>query len=113
FFSLLLLFFSPYSVPHRHLPSFPTRRSSDLACCRSSKKRSRVLATSLAHSEPAGVNSPFASQAVRFWGKLPSSSRRCSSYGSLRDRKSTRLNSSHVSISYAVFCLKKKNKTHK
>src|SRR5699024_12368986 len=28
----------------------------------------------------------------------------------LRDRKSTRLNSSHVSISYAVFCLKKKNK---
>src|SRR5699024_12608679 len=27
------------------------------------------------------------------------------------DRKSTRLNSSHVSISYAVFCLKKKNKT--
>src|SRR5699024_12393807 len=32
------------------------------------------------------------------------SSRRCA-----RDRKSTRLNSSHVSISYAVFCLKKKN----
>src|SRR5699024_12381685 len=28
----------------------------------------------------------------------------------LRDRKSTRLNSSHVSISYAVFCLKKKSK---
>src|SRR5438067_13426251 len=28
----------------------------------------------------------------------------------IRDRKSTRLNSSHVSISYAVFCLKKKNK---
>src|SRR5438067_6081290 len=27
------------------------------------------------------------------------------------DRKSTRLNSSHVSISYAVFCLKKKNKS--
>src|SRR5256885_3073295 len=28
----------------------------------------------------------------------------------LRDRKSTRLNSSHLVISYAVFCLKKKNK---
>src|SRR5699024_12667190 len=28
----------------------------------------------------------------------------------LSDRKSTRLNSSHVSISYAVFCLKKKKK---
>src|SRR5438477_12436120 len=27
------------------------------------------------------------------------------------DRKSTRLNSSHMSISYAVFCLKKKKKT--
>src|SRR5699024_11486971 len=30
----------------------------------------------------------------------------------LLDRKSTRLNSSHVSISYAVFCLKKKNVIH-
>src|SRR5207249_11614418 len=29
------------------------------------------------------------------------------------DRKSTRLNSSHVSISYAVFCLKKKKKNKK
>src|SRR5690242_21502584 len=29
------------------------------------------------------------------------------------DRKSTRLNSSHMSISYAVFCLKKKNKTNR
>src|SRR5690606_41359156 len=28
-----------------------------------------------------------------------------------KDRKSTRLNSSHVKISYAVFCLKKKNRT--
>src|SRR3712207_6863585 len=28
------------------------------------------------------------------------------------DRKSTRLNSSHANISYAVFCLKKKPKTH-
>src|SRR5258707_4892465 len=29
-----------------------------------------------------------------------------------RDRKSTRLNSSHANISYAVFCLKKKKKLH-
>src|SRR5690606_41113765 len=36
--------------------------------------------------------------------------RRCmaTSAGFLQDRKSTRLNSSHVKISYAVFCLKKK-----
>src|SRR5215217_2804576 len=34
-------------------------------------------------------------------------------YGSgWRDRKSTRLNSSHANISYAVFCLKKKKKTN-
>src|SRR5438445_8894875 len=31
----------------------------------------------------------------------------------LKDRKSTRLNSSHANISYAVFCLKKKNKTNR
>src|SRR3712207_8265048 len=30
----------------------------------------------------------------------------------LGDRKSTRLNSSHANISYAVFCLKKKNSTY-
>src|SRR3712207_8292993 len=30
--------------------------------------------------------------------------------GAVGDRKSTRLNSSHANISYAVFCLKKKNK---
>src|SRR2546430_8707007 len=30
----------------------------------------------------------------------------------LKDRKSTRLNSSHSQISYAVFCLKKKNKSY-
>src|SRR3989442_7573985 len=43
-------------------------------------------------------------------------SRIASIYGVTRtragDRKSTRLNSSHVRISYAVFCLKKKNKRH-
>src|SRR2546422_2874508 len=33
-------------------------------------------------------------------------------HGSQSDRKSTRLNSSHGYISYAVFCLKKKNNTY-
>src|SRR3712207_7504031 len=32
--------------------------------------------------------------------------------GAHQDRKSTRLNSSHANISYAVFCLKKKIRTH-
>src|SRR5206468_4039391 len=36
-----------------------------------------------------------------------------SAYSIEEDRKSTRLNSSHDQISYAVFCLKKKKKKHK
>src|SRR5256885_3212799 len=43
--------------------------------------------------------------------RLPADPRRLASSrhpGSPRDRKSTRLNSSHLVISYAVFCLKKK-----
>src|SRR5258705_2530811 len=36
------------------------------------------------------------------------SARRATASRSARDRKSTRLNSSHLGISYAVFCLKKK-----
>src|SRR3712207_7468940 len=43
----------------------------------------------------------------------PASSETFSScVSSFRDRKSTRLNSSHANISYAVFCLKKKNQAH-
>src|SRR3712207_7986554 len=38
------------------------------------------------------------------------SNQRSSLADALRDRKSTRLNSSHANISYAVFCLKKKKK---
>src|SRR5690625_3472127 len=47
-------------------------------------------------------------------GESPPRTMRCTGLGGLRgevpreDRKSTRLNSSHVAISYAVFCLKKK-----
>src|SRR5687768_18126428 len=40
-----------------------------------------------------------------------SESRNCVDIGQFVDRKSTRLNSSHGYISYAVFCLKKKKKT--
>src|SRR5437773_5531096 len=38
--------------------------------------------------------------------------RRCRRGRGPSDRKSTRLNSSHITISYAVFCLKKKKKNH-
>src|SRR3712207_6849046 len=44
-------------------------------------------------------------------GRVPRSRRHGLSDGPPPDRKSTRLNSSHANISYAVFCLKKKNTT--
>src|SRR6266480_6343908 len=44
--------------------------------------------------------------------RCPPAATHTGSRASWPDRKSTRLNSSHMSISYAVFCLKKKNKTH-
>src|SRR5204863_8118661 len=46
------------------------------------------------------------------WGRRAASGR-CATDDLRRDRKSTRLNSSHVEISYAVFCLKKKKKKKK
>src|SRR4051812_49885578 len=65
---------------------------------RSRRKRARALGTD-AH----GPDMSFTATSV------PST--RCSATHTLPiDRKSTRLNSSHMSISYAVFCLKKKKK---
>src|SRR5690625_6078406 len=71
----------------RDLHSFPTRRSSDLKF----KKR-----------ETWDLNK--VSFTVPFWDihPIPKRDRK------REDRKSTRLNSSHVAISYAVFCLKDK-----
>src|SRR5690349_23724298 len=58
---------------------------------------------------------PRISKFLRARSSLRSCVRRCSRAGVhvvvRGDRKSTRLNSSHVEISYAVFCLKKKKKT--
>src|SRR5205807_7250578 len=52
---------------------------------------------------------PISSCPAAWWGPAcrPGPSPGCAG-GSWRDRKSTRLNSSHLVISYAVFCLKKK-----
>src|SRR3712207_7715125 len=49
------------------------------------------------------------------FGKAGAGARRAGSTRrrALQDRKSTRLNSSHANISYAVFCLKKKKNTKK
>src|SRR5699024_12178572 len=84
----------------RYLPdllSFPTRRSSDLPL--SGEHASGFLSSKL---------TCFAldsrQRSVRSRPKTPMQP----TIVGRRDRKSTRLNSSHVSISYAVFCLKKK-----
>src|SRR5699024_12686013 len=74
----------------RDLHSFPTRRSSDLSLLHDSPN--------VKIFEAKCQQSPSTSLSVRVYSKKE------------RDRKSTRLNSSHVSISYAVFCLKKKIK---
>src|SRR2546430_9520737 len=49
---------------------------------------------------------------VRAPSRCTSRGRRLQTCSSGRDRKSTRLNSSHSQISYAVFCLKKKKTIH-
>src|SRR5690606_39309878 len=54
-----------------------------------------------------GMPSPFCFHTARNYMKL---TKKQTSISFWQDRKSTRLNSSHVKISYAVFCLKKKKK---
>src|SRR5207249_10455873 len=96
--SLLLIYFFFFSfffycyVHPRALHSFPTRRSSDLGPSSAPDK-------STANSPQRGL----------FISSRREGHRREEMKSPL-DRKSTRLNSSHVSISYAVFCLKKKKK---
>src|SRR5438128_5015047 len=77
-------FFFYISGVLRVLHSFPTRRSSDLARSSGSRPGRGGAASRRSRSLPAGQP----------------------------DRKSTRLNSSHGSISYAVFCLKKKMRSN-
>src|SRR5205814_10013073 len=106
----LLLFFS--SLRHlRDLPSFPTRRSSDLINVWPGDELEGPF------TRPSGTLSPSEGERdgvrglfdrfsePRFLERSPAGWERD------EDRKSTRLNSSHLGISYAVFCLKKKKKT--
>src|SRR5207249_8860009 len=94
-------------------PPFPTRRSSDLALQRFVGNALDASRTNLfladfhdlvASIAPLGAISSL-SQLVL---KLTVPGVPDIYQGGELDRKSTRLNSSHVSISYAVFCLKKK-----
>src|SRR5207253_9964462 len=101
------------SCPYRTLRSFPTRRSSDLqlrvrAAAVQPRERLRQVARSRAQ-EP--LPQPAAAERRRPGEDLAQDGPQAEHVAG-RDRKSTRLNSSHVAISYAVFCLKKKNRGH-
>src|SRR5690606_39771215 len=103
------------SVVHRSLRSplsFPTRRSSDLIDQLQDQLVGIASAAVFSGSNWLSVDSSAAGwNAIQ---KVVSSFSRTGSgtikIGTIEDRKSTRLNSSHVKISYAVFCLKKKKK---
>src|SRR5207253_9692013 len=95
--------------PLRDLHSFPTRRSSDLMQGPFHGERMRGFAPLVAE---------LARQELGGWRGRVSTLDRMRHltleiilrviFGAREDRKCTRLNSSHVAISYAVFCLKKK-----
>src|SRR5207249_10228493 len=110
---LCIHLFSLYSSAHtRSLPSFPTRRSSDLE--KLPNVRQDVLGSEDRTELPRGASFSTAQPFVALGVALIERRVRVVVQIVLeqldQDRKSTRLNSSHVSISYAVFCLKKKNK---
>src|SRR5690606_41440746 len=105
-FHLAYELFFQRSGGHPDLHSFPTRRSSDLTAARRSRRRAASGSSAASAGAPARDSSRAAATVPRTsqralirpppWQDDPV------------DRKSTRLNSSHVKISYAVFCLKKK-----
>src|SRR5207245_9217040 len=82
---------------NRHLLSFPTRRSSDLMTHGVTILANYTWSKSIDDLPPGGGVTDIGADSVsaRPWDDP-------------LDRKSTRLNSSHGSSSYAVFCLKKK-----
>src|SRR5438874_9168366 len=86
---------------HRDVHSFPTRRSSDLNI----PGRAGSTGCACPQDERAVTRgwrmSELGCVIIRLSFRLSTAGR--------RDRKSTRLNSSHVEISYAVFCSTKKN----
>src|SRR5437762_14092339 len=88
----LFLYSSP---PPPDLHSFPTRRSSDLIA----PTQSGPDLTSTVSGTDGTLR-----QTLTFAYSIQDFT--------IRDRKSTRLNSSHRCISYAVFCLKKKKKNY-
>src|SRR5207244_4980681 len=97
----------------RHLHSFPTRRSSDL-----DERVALPLRLGLETERANAIVGRRLNTIVGEFALGPTCRRAARWLVGLqqlelaRDRKSTRLNSSHQIISYAVFCLKKKKKTN-
>src|SRR5207248_11616883 len=105
--SIYSFFFYCY-LPLRDLHSFPTRRSSDLRA----KNAAHVMATNFMIYGLGMLGFWICGFAFMF-GNYANGPVNIGWQPNMKDRKSTRLNSSHRTISYAVFCLKKKKKKHK
>src|SRR5256885_12240846 len=91
---------------------FPTRRSSDLSEARAADRRVIAIRGAREHNlKDIDVEIPR-DQLVVFTG-LSGSGKSSLAFDTIyaEDRKSTRLNSSHLVISYAGFCLNIKNST--
>src|SRR5205814_8800681 len=101
------------SLPHRDLPSFPPRRSSDLASNLGQRPHDRfvqAVGAGIAFERPA--QTPLFEElgvleepAVVDREDVIGVPEHVGVVTLDEDRKSTRLNSSHLGISYAVFCL--------
>src|SRR5699024_12861867 len=97
-----IVHFHPLATPiDFYLLSFPTRRSSDLVTTYAD-----LLEKSVVYGQN-GQNEGYW-YTFKYTGDMAFASVTDAVTGQVEDRKSTRLNSSHVSSSYAVFCLKKK-----
>src|SRR5207245_9252309 len=97
------------SAAHQVLHSFPTRRSSDLECGLA-RQRGPIGACGTERVEHVHDSHDLCRDRDLVAPQAVGIARADRLRGDEIDRKSTRLNSSHGSISYAVFCLKKKKK---
>src|SRR5699024_12133388 len=98
-----------WSYTARDPPSFPTRRSSDLVDLLVGEAVAVALGADDVHDVEGfdGGGCRLGHGVLLEVGSRPRTGR-----AGRGDRKSTRLNSSHVSISYAAFCLKKTTQWH-
>src|SRR5690606_40177117 len=101
-------FFCDYRLAHRDPHSFPTRRSSDLIRVHGKGEAVQLGQTRLVVVGVLGHLDLDAGDAVVQLERTGAVHVAVQIRIRRQDRKSTRLNSSHVKISYAVFCLKKK-----